>query len=156
MEAVNQAIYKALRDDSEATVGIRALLGNTTTTPFNVFHSFLPESVDFSPSSGSQGFITYQFVSGTPDLSSQSEALRLIEEVYQVTAYHRSLSVVEDIQRRVKKRLMRKKGVTDPSSQALISQLKLDSEGPPTFDDVFKVWFKLSLYRAWIRDDDIS
>ena len=155
MEKVNEAIYKALRDDSEASVGIRALLGNTTTTPFNVFHSFLPESVDFSPSAGAQGFITYQFISGTPDLEQQSEASRLVEEVYQVTAYHRNLSIVEDIQRRVKRRLMRKRGVTDPTSQALISQIKLDNEEPPTFDDVFKVWFRTTFYRAWIRDDDL-
>ena len=156
MEKVNEALYKALRDDSEATVGIRVLLGNTSTTPYNVHHAFLPEKVDFSPSTGAQGFITYQFVSGTPDNSNMSTASRLIEEVYQFTAYHRNLSVVEDIQRRIKKRLQNKKGITDPTSQAQLYEVLLDSESPPTFDDAFKVWFQTKFYRAWVRDDDIS
>lgn len=156
MEKVNESIYKALRDDSEATVGIRALLGNTTTTPYNVYHAFMPENVDFSPSTGAQGFITYQFVSGTPDPDNHSEASRLSEDVYQITVYHRNQSIVEDIHRRVKRRLQHKRGVTDPTSQAELVGLKLDSESPPTFDDVFKVWFQTKFYRAWVRDDDIA
>lgn len=156
MEKVNEALYKALRDDSEATVGIRALLGNTTTTPYNVHHAFLPDKVDFSQASGAKGYITYQFVSGTPDNSNMSTASRLSEDVYQFTAYHRNLSKVEDIHRRIKKRLQNKRGITDPTSQAEIGEVLLDSESPPTFDEAFKVWFQVKYYRVWVRDDDIS
>lgn len=155
MEKVAEALYKALRDDSATTVGIRTLLGNTSTTPHNVYHSFLPEAVDFSPSAGSQGFITYHFVSGTPDQSQMSTASRLTEEVYQFTAYHRSLSQVEAIHRRIRNRLENKRGVTDPSSQAEISEVRLESQGTSTFDDAFKVWYRSDFYRVWGRDDDL-
>lgn len=155
MEEVSKALYTALRDDSEANVGIRALLGNTTTTPYNVYHAFLPEAIDFSQSSGNKGFITYQFISGTPDITQHSRASMLSEDIYQFIAYHRNLSTVEDIHRRIKKVLQQKRKVTDPTTQAVIHEIKLDSEGPSTFDNAFKVWFQSKFYRVWVRDDDI-
>lgn len=155
MEKVSEALYKSLRDDSEATVGIRALLGNTSTTPYNVYHAFLPENVDFSPASGNKGFITYLFVSGTPDNSPHGSAAFIVEEVYNVTAYHRSLSSVESIQRRIKRRLHNLRGVTSPTSQAQLHRIALDSMGPTRFDDKWNVYWQTALYRAWLRDDDL-
>ena len=67
MEQVSQALYKALRDDSEATNGIRALLGNTTANPYNCYFGSFPESFDFSPSGGAKGLLVYSMVSCVRD-----------------------------------------------------------------------------------------
>jgi len=155
MEKIDSAIYLALRDDSEATVGIRALLGNTTTTPYNVYHAFFPDNFDFSPASGNKGIVVYNFVSGTPDKTVHSKSTIISEDLYDITAYHRSLDTLEDIHRRIKKRLYLLNNVTKPTSQAELHQLLLDSERPPTFDDDWQVWFQTKSYRAWVRDDDI-
>ena len=155
MEKVDVAIYKTLRDDSEASVGIRALLGNTTTTPYNTYHAFLPDNIDFSPAAGNVGFIVYMRISSTPDLGVHSLSTLTEQSVYQISAYHRVLSSVEAIHRRIKKRLLRLDHVTQPTSQSGLYQLLLESEDPVTFDDSFKVWFQQKYYRAWVRDDDI-
>jgi len=156
MEQVDQAIYKAMRDDSEATVGLRALLGNTSSTPFNVYHAFLPQSIDFSKSDGSDSYITYQFISGVPQNASHSLADMVQEDVYNITVYSRSRPTLESIHRRIKTRLQNKRGVTNPTSEAELIELKLDSESSPQWDDDFKIWFQSKFYRAWVRDDNIN
>lgn len=156
MEKVGQAIYTAMRDDSEATNGIRALLGNTTTSPYNVFHAQFPDEFDFSASGGAKGLITYHFVSASYDTDMGTAAVKTFQAVYNVSAYARALSTVESVHRRVKLRLDRMRNVTVPTSQAWIHQIKLESEGPNLFDDAFQVWRRTAIYRAWCRDDNVN
>lgn len=151
-----QALYETLRDDSEATVGIRALLGNTTATPYNVHHAFLPEAIDFSAAGGTKAFIVYQFISGTPDNTSHNRAALLSQEVYSVTVYARSLAKIIAVHKRVKLLLHDKRSVTDPSSGVVIFRMALDAQNPPRFDDAFETWFQSAFYRAWVRDDNLS
>ena len=154
MEKISEAIYKALRDDSESAVGLRALLGNTTTSPYNVYHAFLPTSIDFSPTAGNKGFITYLFVSVVPELGTR-EDMRVMEEVYNITAYHRLLTQLESIHRRIKWRLQDARGVSNPTSQAQLLNIRMESLGSMRFDDVFNVYFQTAFYRVWVRDDDL-
>ena len=156
MEKVDEAIYKALRDDSVASVGIRALLGNTTTSPYNVYHAFLPEGIDFSPSGGSKGFMTYLRVSAVADMDTHPKAAWLMNLLYNITVYARALSTVEAVLRRVRVRLDHGFGVTNPTSQAELHNIKLESVGPSRWDDAFKVHFQTAFYRAWGRDVSMS
>ena len=155
MEKISEAIYKALRDDSETTNGLRTLLGNTATNPFNVYHAFLPDGIDFSPSAGLKGFVTYQFVSGVPEPGISSEDNRLLEEVYSINAYHRTLTQLEKIHRRIKWRLQNARSVTNPTSESQLYLIRLDNMGPIRFDEAFNVYWQLAQYRAWLRDDDL-
>lgn len=155
MEKIAEALYKALRDDSEAIVGMRALLGNTTTTPYNMYHAYIPESVDFTTVTGSQSFMIYQFVSGTPDQSIHGRDGLAGEELYSFRVYSRSLSTLESICRRIRLRLQGKRDVTDPTTQAVILDVKMDSEGPTIWDDDFKVYGRTVYYRVWMRDDNL-
>lgn len=155
MESIGQAIYTALRDDSEATNGIRALLGNTGTTPYNVYHSHLPDNIDFNQSSGAHSFITYFLVSSVSDNSVHGADGRLVEEVYNITVYSRTLSTLESVHRRIKLRLHDMRNITAPSSQARIHQVRFENEIATQWDDDFKVFFRPAFYRVWGRDDNI-
>lgn len=155
MEKIAEALYKALRDDSEATVGIRALLGNTTTAPYNVYHASPPEALDFVTSTTTQSFIIYQFVSGTPDLSIHGKDGLAGQEIYSFRVYSRSLTTLESICRRIRIRLQGKRYVVNPTTQSVIQNVKMDSEGPTTWDDEFKVFGRTVYYRVWMRDDNL-
>lgn len=156
-DKVSEAIYKAMRDDCDDLVGLRALLGETRNTPFNVYHAYLPERVDFRNSDGDdRSYVTYFMVSSTPDNSFSSPASRAIELLYDVTGYSRKLLTLEKIMRRVKWRLQDKRGVTNPSSLVAIQKIALDSEGSTSWDEAFKVYFKTATYRVWGRDDDLG
>ena len=155
MEKIAEALYKALRDDSEAAVGMRALLGNTTTSPYNVYHAFLPEAVDFVTAAGTQSFIVYQFISGIPDQTIHGRDGLAGQELYSFRVYSRSLSTLESICRRIRLRLQGKRSVTDPTTQAVIQSVKMDSEGPTIWDDEFKVFGRTVYYRVWMRDDNL-
>lgn len=152
MELVSQAIYTALRDDSEATNGLRALLGNTTTTPYNVFHADPPAAFQFD---GGKSCLTYLFVSGTPDLSGHPTAGRAMQEIYRINAYSRNLLTVERIHKRVKWRLQGKRSLTLPTTETLLQQLKLDSMGPTRYDETWNVYWQSADYRAWVVDLDL-
>ena len=155
MEKVSQALYQALRDDSEATVGIRALLGNTTTSPYNVYHAFIPEAIDLKTAAGNVGFITYNLISSVAETDIGAPAVRLFQELYDFTVYHRLLTTVEAVHQRIKRRLISNRGVTQPTTLAAIYNLKLERLGPHRWDENFNVYFQVASYRAWVRDDDI-
>lgn len=152
MELVSQAIYTALRDDSEATNGLRALLGNTSATPYNMFHAFVPASFQYD---GGKSCLTYQFVSGTPDLNTHPTAGRTVQEVYRVNVYSRSILTVERAHKRVKWRLQGARSVTQPSSESIISKLALDFMAPTRYDEAWNVFWQTADYRAWIIDADL-
>ena len=157
MEQAGQAIYTALRDDSEATNGIRALLGNTTTTPYNVYHADFPTSFDFSPSSGTaQGLITYHMVSSVRDNEMSRPSIYVFQALYNITVYARALTKVEAVHRRVMLRLHNMRNVTVPTTLAWLHNVKLENEGPNIFDDAFKVHYRAAFYRVWGRDDNIN
>lgn len=153
-ENISEAIYKALRDDSLATNGIRALLGNTTTTPYNVYHAYVPESVDFSPPAGAVGFITYFMVTDTPNLEYQSVATEVVESIYNITAYHKTMTQLDKVLRRVRYRLEDMTGITRPTARSTMHKVRWQMDTTTKWDDEFKVWYRTSLYKVWYRNDD--
>ena len=155
MEEAEKAIYQALRDDSEATNGLRALLGNTTTSPYNVYYAFLPENVDFSAAGGSKAFVTVLLASSVADLESRSPAARLMQDVYQITAYARELSKVRSIQRRIRWRLDNLRGITLPTTIDQFHNVALETYSADRYDDKFDCRWQMAEYRVWRRDDDL-
>jgi len=156
MEEASKAVYQTLRDDSTATVGLRALLGNTTTTPYNVHYAFLPEHVDFSPSAGNVGHVVVLLASSIADIQAGSIATRLMQDVYQITAYARSLSTVRAAHSRIRWILEHKRKMTNPTSDDVIQKIALEGYGPDRYDDAFDCRWQVATYRVWRRDDDIS
>ena len=153
-EKVSQAIYTALRDDSEATNGIRALLGNTTTTPYNVFYKSPPAQFDFTPASGSaQSLLIYNEVASIGDLTIRPKTVQLLEEEYDVQAWSRSLTQLDAIMRRVKLRLNGLRNVTLPTSQNDLHQIKFQSMTSAIFDEAWQVYWRTARFLAWSRDD---
>lgn len=155
MEEAEKAIYQSLRDDSEATNGLRALLGNTTTTPYNVYYAYLPESVDFSPAGGSKAFVTVLLASSVSDVSTKVPGARLMQEVYQVTAYARDLSKVRSVHRRIRWRLDGMRGIILPTSLDQLHKVALIGYGADRYDDKFDCRWQMAEYRVWRRDDDL-
>lgn len=155
MDAISAALYQALRDDSEAVVGLRALLGNTAATPYNVYHSILPETFDFSKSTGDKGAVTYFLVSDTPDPDAGSTNTRLMQAVYNVQGYHVNLATLDTVMRRIKWRLQDMRGITLPNSLGELHRVRLSSEVGERYDAKFMVWWRTAVYRVWYRDDDL-
>ena len=156
MEEAQKAIYQAIRDDSAASIGVRALLGNTTTTPYNVYYAFLPVALEFSPASGTkQGFVVVLLISSVADLSAGKADTRLMQDVYQVSVYARDLSKVREVHSRIRWRLEGKRGLTDPTTDDVIHKIALESIGPDRYDDAYECRWQTAIYRVWRRDDDL-
>ena len=155
MKEVEEELYKSLRDDDDPNDGIPALLGNTSTAPYNVYHSHLPESVDFRQDDD-HSFITYFLVSSIGDQDQHDRSGTTLEQLYQFTVWSRCLSKMHDIHARIKLRLNRKWKVSDPTENAVIHQVRFEADGPETWDDDFKVFTKPATYRVWVRDDNIG
>ncbi len=155
MEEAEKALYQALRDDSEALVGLRALLGNTTTSPYNVYYAYLPENVDFSPSGGSKAFVTVLLTASPADISSPKAAARLMQDFYQVTVYARDLSKVRSVHRRIRWRLDGARGLTIPTTLDQVHKVALIGYGSDRYDDKFDCRWQMAEYRVWRRDDDL-
>lgn len=155
MEQADQAFYKTLRDDTEATVGLRALLGSPSANPYNVYHAYLPEALDFSPAGGAQSFLTYLRVSSRGDIE-HPRPVQTVQSLYDVTGYSRSRATLNSIMERVKLRLHRMRNVTAASSQVVIHQVLFESEGSDRFDEAFNCHWRVATYRMRFRDDNIG
>lgn len=151
MKEVTKAIYTALRDDAEATYGIRALLGNTTTSPYNIYYSFLPSNIDFS-STTAQSYITFIPVSTVYDDQYHGKDARAFEMLWQFTVWSRSIEKCYDIINRIKWRLDKMESVNAPTADVEIYKVHFSSVGPEDFDDGFKVHAVVCQVRVWGRD----
>jgi len=156
MDVVKQMIYVAIRDDDKATVGIRALLDNTTTTPYNVYHANLPDNVDFS---SDQKYITYFQVTGDydPTFPRHNFATMAKQETYQITAWGGDATTSNDkILDRVRYLLEGKHGTTDPTSDAAVHNIKCEWESPDLYDEEYRIYYKQARFRVWLRDATIT
>lgn len=152
MKEVDRVIYQALRDDSEATYGIRTLLGNTTTSPYNVYRFFLPSGIDFSAAT-SQSYVTFFPVSTNYDMSFHAKDARAFQSLYQFTVWSRSVGKCYDVVERIKWRLDRMQAVGTPSVDAGIIGVKFEGVVTETFDNDYKVHLVICQARIWGRDD---
>ena len=155
MKEINKALYVVLRDDSEAVVGLRTLLGNTTTAPYNVYYRNLPDNVDFKTTTN-QSFITFFPVSLNYNHTFHDYDARGFVALYQFTAWSRSYTKTYDIVNRIKWRLDGSRSITSPLTDAVIHKILFENTGPETFDNEFKVNMLVSHVRVWGRDDYVS
>lgn len=156
MYVIKEMLYKAIRDDSKATVGIRALLSNTTTTPYNVYHANLPDNVDFS---SSKKYITYYQLTGEYDTSFPRHNYATIpkEETYQFTVWGGTGTTSNDkILDRIKFLLEGKHKTTNPTTDAAVFTIKCEWEGPDLYDEDYRIYYKSARFRVWLQDVTIT
>jgi hypothetical protein len=150
MEAVGNAIYSAMQNDTT----LLALLGAPTVSPYNVFHAEVPQGFDFSPSTGAHKCITYSEVSSVVDQNFVGISCQGAQELYNITSMARLKTDAEAIDRRVKWLLHDKRGVTQPSSGAVILNIKRESKGGVQWDSAWKCYYTTSIYRVWAKEED--
>lgn len=150
MEIVANSICVAMRDDA----ALRVLLGSPAVNPYNVFHSEVPHGFDFSPASGSKKCVTYFEVTSTPDQSMAGSSCDAPQELYNVTSYARLKTDAEAIQARIKWILQNKRLVTQPTSKAVILNIKREDLMGARWDEAWQCYFMTSIYRAWVHDQD--
>jgi hypothetical protein len=150
MEAVGNALYTAMRDDTT----MRTLLGAPAASPYGVFHADLPQGFDFSPSTGKKSAVTYFEVTGTVDHDFHGIHAQAEQALYNVTVYARVKADAEAIHRRVKWILQDKRLVTQPTSGGVILGLKRESLDGAKWDEAWKCFYMTSIYRVWAKEED--
>jgi hypothetical protein len=147
MNTLKQAIHTTLRDDADATVGLRALLG-AAATPYGVYFTHLPETPDFP----SHSYLTWYFISEQTTSAPDSDA-KLREQVFSVTAWSKDPDTVDDVLKRARWLLENRKRVTSPTSEVELHAIKAEQTGPSLYDDRFMVYYRADQYRAYYRED---
>lgn len=149
MTNLRQMVHTALRDDSS----LRTLVGNTTTTPYNVYREDPPVPFDFT----SQAMVVWHFLANTPTLpSSHGVSMRQREQVFAVTAYSADPDAVDNILARVRRIFEDLKAVTLPSAGAEVVACHFEDEGPDLFDAEKKVKYRAVQFRIHYREDFTS
>jgi hypothetical protein len=152
MEAVGNALYTALRDNA----ALRVLLGAPAASPYNVFHAEIPTGFDFSPSTGKKMCVTYFEVSSVVDHDFHGAHAQAAQEIYNVTVFARLKTDAEAIHRRVKWILQEKRLVTQPTSGAVILNIKRESIGGAQYDSAWKCYYMVSTYRVWAKEEEYN
>lgn len=147
MKQLKQCVHTALRDDSVATVGLRALLAHAA-TPWGVYERYLPEQPDFS----TKHYLTWNVVSGSAGESAEVDAY-LREVVFDVIAWSEDPDLVDDIHMRVRSVLENMRKITQPTSGCAVHQIKWEGHGPNLFDPQYQVYSRAEQYRIWYRED---
>ncbi len=147
MKELTQSIHKALRDDSVATVGLRALLAHAA-TPWGVYRAYLPEQPDFS----AKNYVTWYLLAASGITSPSVDAL-IRQQVFSVTAWSKDPDTVTDIHHRVRSVLENLRAVTLPTANCALHQIKWEGAGPELFDADFRVYYRAETYRAYYRED---
>lgn len=155
MDVIKEMLYKAIRDDDTATVGIRALL-NQSVTPYGVYHANLPDNVDFS---SSKKYITYFQLTGLPEPEYPRHNYSTMpkQETYQITAWGGDTTTSNDkILARVMYLLEGKHKTTNPTSDAKVFNIRWEFDGPDLWDEDYRIYYKTTRYRVYLQDITIS
>lgn len=155
MDVIKQMIYTALRDDTTATVGLRALLGHSS-TPYGVYKEYSLQSFDFT---NSKKYITLSNLTGLPDISLPRHNYSTVfkEETYQIIAWGGDATTSNDkILDRVKYVLEGKRKTTNPTSNAKVFSIKCEFEGPDLFHEDYKIFYKSARFRIWLQDETMT
>ena len=148
MNEIRKAIHTALRDDDEALVGIRALLGHST-DPFGVNYHHLPDKLDFSTLS----FLTWFFLSATPQDDNTGFDVNTKSLILSVTAWSRLPDTVATVLKRVDSTLVDLRRVTIPTTDEELHGIKNAGSGPDLFDNDYKAYYRRDTYQVWYRQD---
>ena len=157
MDVIATMILTALRDDDEATNGIRALLGHST-TPYGVYHTELLENPDFN---SSKRYISFYQITSTPDMdypgNSRNFTTLPVQETYMITAWGGDTTTTNNlILKRIRYLLQGCHKVTKPTTDADVYDIKMEWEGPELYDKIFGVHYRQVRYRVWLNDVSIT
>jgi len=155
MDAVRDMIKNTLQSDSVATVGLRALM-NQSTSPYGIHHYNLTVTLadDLAFSSGKR-YITYFQITGVYDTSMPRNNFSTMakQETYQLTVWNGDDTVSCDkLIDRIKYLLEGKHRTTNPTTEAMVFNIKCEWEGPTAWDDDFLIFTKSVRFRVWIQD----
>ena len=152
MKQLKLAIHTALRDDMDALVGLRALLGQSSATPYGVYQGHWQGVPNFKNAAGPQSYLTWLFLQGQSTGTVLTD-LRLREQLFAVTAWSENSDTMEDILRRARFVLEGMARVTQPTFDVELHQIRHEGSGPDLFDDRFKVYYRSEHFRAYYRED---
>ena len=148
-------VHTALRDDAS----LRSTLGQTA-TPYGVYEGHFPAIPDFTggDAGAAMSFVTWMFLGGGGDPSTNGPEMRRGEKVFSVTAWSANPDTVEDAHKRIRRLLIDLYGCTLPTTDVNVVSLKQESGGigPDLFDDEAKVYFRAETYRVWYREEVAS
>ncbi len=154
MKVLKTMVHTAMRDDT----ALRTTLAHTA-TPYGVYEGHFPAIPDFSAAAGAaRSYVTWQFLGGAGDGTTNGPEMRLGEKVFSVTVWSSSPDTVEDAHRRIRRILIDLKACTLPTTDAAVNGLKQEPGGigPDLFDDEYKAYFRSETYRVWYREDITS
>lgn len=152
MKALKKAIHVALRDDSDATVGLRTLLGQSATAPYGVYEGRWQGVPNFKNAAGPQSYLTWLFLRGMETGTVQTD-LQLREQMFAVTAWSENTDTVEAILARARYVLQGRRAVAQPTVDVELHQIRYEGSGPDLFDDKWKVYYRAEHFRAYFRED---
>lgn len=147
-------IYEALKNDTATTFGIRGLLRQTS-VPYGIYHANLPDNFDFADS---KKYITYFQLTGEFDTSMPRDNFSTIakQETYQITIWGDDNLISNDrILSRIIYVLDGKHKTTNPTTKAMVFDIKCEWEGPDQWHDIYKIWHKSARFRVWLQDCNI-
>lgn len=154
MKVLKEMVHKAMRDDAT----LRTLLAHAA-TPYGVYEGHFPTTPDFSAAAGAaRSYVTWMFIGGGGDGSTNGPEMRLGEKVFTVTAWSANPDTVESAHKRIRRLLTDLYGCTLPTTDANVTGLKPEpgGYGPDLFDDEAKAYFRSETYRVWYREDVTS
>ncbi len=148
MKVLKTMVHTALRDDAS----LRTILGHAA-TPYGVYEGHFPAVPDFTggAAGAATSYVTWMFIGGAGDASTNGPEMRLSEKVFSVTVWSANPDTVESAHRRIRRLLIDGYGCTLPTADAAVFGIKqeLGGLGPDLFDDEAKVYFRAESYRVW-------
>jgi hypothetical protein len=151
MKALKTAIHTALRDDADANVGIRALLGQANVTPYGVYQGRWVGTPNFKNGNNLQAYLTWVLTPGVSTGTMASD-LATYERTFAVTAWSGTSDNMEDILQRARFVLEGLKRVTLPTVDIELHQIRHESSGPDLLDDKWNVFYRTEHFRAYYRE----
>lgn len=155
MDVIKSMLYTVMRDDTTATIGLRALLSQST-TPYGIYHANLPDNVNFA---SSKKYITYYQLTGEFDTSYPRNNYTTMpkQETYQITVWGGDTTTSnEKILNRIKYLLDGKHKTTNPTSDADVFMIKCEWESEDLWDNDYRIFYKSARYRVWLNDINIT
>lgn len=148
MNGLRQMIHTALRDDSQATVGLRAVLGHAA-TPYGVYESLPPAAPDYKDN---KALLVWDLLGGPSDDAAHGVEMRLRKQVLSVTIWCPIRDTIETAHARVRRVLEDRHKVTYEPTDADVHQLKHREAGPYLWDAAASVHGRAELYDIPYRE----
>lgn len=148
MNGIRQMFHTALRDDDEATVGLRALLGHSA-TPWGVFEEKPPANPDYKDD---KAILIWDLLGGPSDPDAHGVEMRLRKDVLAVTIWCPIRDTIETAHARARRVLEDRYKVTYTPTDVDVHQVKHRERGPYLWDPEAQVHGRAELYDISYRE----